>query len=77
MCGGEGRAGADGDDGDSSASPLIDADSDGWSTCPSGSAPADCDDTDDEVNPNEPDTPYDAIDNDLMERFRTPFYHEN
>lgn len=25
---------------------------------------ADCDDTNDEVNPNEPDTPYDAIDND-------------
>jgi len=32
------------DDSDPAASPLIDADGDGWSTCPAGSAPADCND---------------------------------
>ncbi|MCO4768913.1 MAG: hypothetical protein KDA24_02710 [Deltaproteobacteria bacterium] len=38
------------DDGDATASPLIDADGDGWSTCEVGTSPADCDDTDASLN---------------------------
>ncbi len=37
-------------DNNPAVSPAIDADSDGWSTCPIGTAPADCDDTDAALN---------------------------
>ena len=38
------------DDSDPSASPLIDADGDGWSTCTTGLGAADCDDADPTLN---------------------------
>ena len=43
------------DDNSAAASPLIDVDGDSWSTCGSGSAPADCNDTDPTLNNSDAD----------------------
>jgi len=43
------------DDSDPAASPSIDVDADGWSTCAVGTAPADCDDTDASLNNSDAD----------------------